>query len=433
MKKIVKQDMNFLENPIWATDPQDKRNSYEIELPTGLFTFFCDPELIPNDKDALFLYYFLHQLQILSGYGNQSKKLAVTINRAEMFKDLNIKASSYSYKRLEKTLEAWGKVYLTFENSFYEVRENKDNDKPEKVRTRKTKSFHILKSKNIYEEVTRVVKGDEKIIKRGNIKIIFDEDFVKAIDDSKFFQLLDLQVFASLKKPVARRLLEWLPKQFLRKSEVEQTAEKVFLKCRIKGKPVPSVVERKLKVVKNSLEEINKYEKNYIYSCETKACKKNRKCTLFVFTRKLLPQKLESPLFDPINEESLLKLVKGSERRKKGIRSLIRNKIKKYEYEFLAKNIIYANNNSNKNGKYQGFLLSAIDGNWGVDTEIMYSIKYDYKDGDIYLYKGKRCIVDGGNLYTHDEEDIRKGIYPKTVLHEVEFKKAIHDNSAIKE
>ncbi len=255
---IVYQDINFLENPLWVTDLRDKRNEFEVRVGNGSFLYKAQKDNIPNDMDAVFLYYFL-----LAAQQTGQRKLKIT--RYKVLKDLNYSTSKRSYERFETALRRWQEVSVRFVGSFYTVKKNKNPGKePEKIVRYLEKGFHILNYKIVKDKKAKNKSGREI----GEYEVTFDPDFFETMQESLSKRGIDLTAFVALQKPLARRLYEWLPKQFIRRSVYEIGAEKFFRKMRMSEKVYPSTINKRLASINSNLKRLNSLDGGFEYSVE---------------------------------------------------------------------------------------------------------------------------------------------------------------------
>ncbi|MGN7614688.1 replication initiator protein A, partial [Magnetococcales bacterium HHB-1] len=209
-KNIVKQDMNFSEFPLWLTNKDDKRSTIVINTNNGVYTLNANQSLgIPDSFDVLLLYYFLFISQ--KNRSNFDNAIEVTAN--DICKNLRIPKNSAKYDRIRKSLNIWAGVSVTFDGCFY-VGKNKYV----------SMGFHIFDY-----EIEEKISNNNNLSKRI-IKIEFNRNFIKTIGQSRFFQNIDLDLMIGLKRPLARRLYEYLPKQFLKKNTFSIGVDKLFPK-----------------------------------------------------------------------------------------------------------------------------------------------------------------------------------------------------------
>ena len=241
-KNIVKQDMNFLEFPLWVTDKRETQSSFVIEVKNGKYFFNANSEIgIPDSFDALILYYFLFISQ------NKNSR-SITFNKFEICKNLKLPKNSKNYNRIEKSLDIWGGVYIKFEGCFY-VGDQKYT----------SMGFHIFKHK------TKEKTGNKHNVIEKIIELEFDRDFSNAICDSKFFKNIDLNLWIALKRPLARRLYEYLLKQFINKGKFSISSEKLFPKIGLNIERYPSDTKKQMNSISVSVRKINEFDTKLDY------------------------------------------------------------------------------------------------------------------------------------------------------------------------
>ena len=236
-KTLLKQNSNLIEFPLYKTDNRDKRNVFEITTNRGKYTFQSGKNLIPDDKDALFLYFLLFLAQ-----KNNTNEINLTFY--EIIKSLNYPLNGKEYKRLELSLEKWLSVFIKFDNCFYQ------NGVHIKA------GFHILNYKI----------SDEVIDKKKIINISLDKDFLKMMRESNFFQEIDLSIYFKLKHPLSRRLYEYLSKAFINQKSFKISTKKLFDKIRIKLSQYPSEIKRKINSIEKALKRVNEFDSKKLYS-----------------------------------------------------------------------------------------------------------------------------------------------------------------------
>gem|GEM_PF-5989702 len=236
-KNLLKQNSNLIEFPLYKTDNRDKRNIFEINTNKGKYTFQSGKDLIPDDKDALFLYFLLFLAQ-----KNNTNEINLTFY--EIIKALNYPLNGKEYKRLELSLEKWLSVFIKFDSCFYQ------NGKYIKA------GFHILNYKI----------ADEVIDKKKIVNISLDKEFIKMMKESNFFQEIDLSIYFKLKHPLSRRLYEYLSKAFINHKSFKISTKKLFDKLRIKLSKYPSEIKRKILSIEKALKRVNDFDNKKLYS-----------------------------------------------------------------------------------------------------------------------------------------------------------------------
>ncbi|MGN7611963.1 replication initiator protein A, partial [Magnetococcales bacterium HHB-1] len=245
---MVKQDLNFAEFPLWVTNRREKPSTLVIDSENGTYTLDANQNLgIPDSFDALILYYLLFISQ-----KDRSRMLnTFEISAYEICKNLNIIRTPKNYKRIIKSLDIWMGVTAKFNGSFYIGK-----DRYVSV------GFHILE----YSIKEKLNKNDS--VHKREIKIKLNETLLLAIKQSRFFQNIDLNLMIGLKRPLARRLYEYLPKQFLKKNIFSIGIDKLFPKIGLIKRRYNSDVIRQIKSIQSAINQINIFDENYTYSIE---------------------------------------------------------------------------------------------------------------------------------------------------------------------
>ena len=259
---LVKQDVNFLENPLWNVDRQSSSAIFEIATAQGKYKYKAMPDNVPDDTDALFLYYLLFTVQ-------ETGKRKLKFKTHNVLKQLNMQTGLKYYKRFLTSLTRWKDVSVEFEGTFYiNQKEKNKNGQEVTIKRYVNKGFHILnyqysqESENSKQEKKKETRKYEK----HEFEVNFDDEFIQAIEDSGFIKYIDLKTFVALHSPLARRLYEWLPKQLISRDIFTARHDSFFLKMSVTCPNYPSDIERKLKTVITAIEKINKYDKKYDFS-----------------------------------------------------------------------------------------------------------------------------------------------------------------------
>lgn len=193
----------------------------------------------------------------------------------------------------------------------------------------------------------------------------------------------------------------------------------------------PSQLELKTKFENNEIDLYFNFE-------EIKDGRKVTEIKFIIFTKTLEPQKTIEILKkeDVINIaqvkkdqseigqnkliEQLIFLLSPDYREKKTIHTLIDKYFKKYGFEYVKRNIEYANQNSKKN--YRAYLDETLKKDYGLgfqeDQEQEKKVNFELKEGMFVEWQGIKCKIESGNVirpYSDEggsmpEGDIRKGI-----------------------
>jgi len=266
---IVRQDINFLENPLWSPDRKDNKPIYKVTNKNGTYTFIAMPDNIPDDTDAMFLYYFLLLAQ-------NSKSLKLELNTSSVLKDLKIQKSKRNYERLYTALERWKQASINFEGSFFKKEKDGSGEK-RKVYT--TEGFHFLEYKVNKKRVNKR--------RRHTFIVEINHRFFKAIEDTAFVNYININNFIDAKTPLNRRLYEWLPKQFIGRDVYRIGHIKLLEKLRITCPQYPSKIKRKLRSIQRSVERMSQLDDHYFYDMtyERKADAHTKVAFMITFNR----------------------------------------------------------------------------------------------------------------------------------------------------
>ena len=224
--ELVKQDINFLDKPLWFTDAKKEGIGLVWKDIDG-YEYRCCYKL-PDKVDMLFLLYLLLQSQ------RQDYKETIEISRYQILKACGLLKSStkHYYARIEESLERWTNITIAFHGTFY------DNKEYISI------GFHIIDSYKIDKE-TKLVS------------IRFNPEWLLKVKCSQFFKLLSFEYYKALKRPVSRRLYELLVKNFKGREECFYKLTTLGEKLTLTFKYASDV----LKAIKPAINEINKLAK----------------------------------------------------------------------------------------------------------------------------------------------------------------------------
>jgi len=225
-KKLVKQDQNLLEFPLWILDKK-KRDSHKFEMESkeGKFLMEFPSSSPPDSIDGLIL---LGLLKIA-----QSKKSkTIQLKRIDLLKLVGFAPTAHYYNRLWTSLKKWKQTTFEFHGAWYDGSKKK----------RGSQLFGILS----YAEYVEDEEAGGKTRNTKTLKVKLDEKFYDLIRDSRYYRLIDLDQYKQLRKPTSRRLFEILIKHLETANkwecEVKKLAEKLTL-----DEKYPSLILRRLK------------------------------------------------------------------------------------------------------------------------------------------------------------------------------------------
>ena len=314
MKNLVKQDINFLEYPLYGLNERAGKQDIEVILGKKKYELNVGYKT-PNSTDMLYLYYFMKRSQ----ENNFERK--IVLQRANIIKEVAPSDTTYYYKRLRDTLKVWRNIGLSFQGTFY------DGEKYQ------TLVFGVLD----YGEV----KDD------GTVHIAFNEIFLKILKETNFYRYIDFNELKKLRRPVSRRLYEILKKSKLPlKIEIKKLAQKLTL-----DRKYPSDIIIKLKPAVNEINKNTDFDILFSY-------KKNEiGKTICIFEKMATNNSFvieKNPVISNIPPEILNVLPQEYQ-----INSIY-HQIKPYfdDLDFLISNIKYANKNCTKS--YSVYLKLAL-------------------------------------------------------------------------
>lgn len=255
-KQTIKQNINFLEKPLWFPAERNRQTVYEMTDEHG---YMYESSMgIPSKVDMLILYYCLLE--------SQKKGFAAEIDVSfyQVLKGCGIKANNEKKSRMIESFSRWKRVTITFHGNFYD---GKDYH---------TVIFGILETAKVSQDKKRV-----------NIR--FNKDWLATIKDSNFFKLISFSDMKHLRSPVAIRLYEILSKSFYKREKWTIGAQKLAAKIPL-SEQYYSLIERKIRSSVNIINE--KTDLNLTFNSEKKS--KNDGVFTFQKVRKSLLEYMRS-------------------------------------------------------------------------------------------------------------------------------------------
>lgn len=249
VKKIIKDDINFLSFPNWVIDRRGRIKIWTIEKPHGKYEI-ASPFGLPQHLDKSIIYFLLYKL----GQEKTLNSYTLTTTRYEIAKNV-LGGTSFGknkYERIMFALKRWKALSINFNGVFYEG------------------DGHTIRYFSVIDEV--VLRKES-----GELTVRFNEAYVKQLEDSKFYKLVDFEVYKKLHKSSSARLYEILIKTFKERVEwainIQSLAESMTFEKRAGARDFfPSDV---LRYLKPSVNEINKKTDLFIdfyYNKETGVC-----------------------------------------------------------------------------------------------------------------------------------------------------------------
>lgn len=248
-KLIIKDDINFLENPNWIISERGKTKVHTLEKGKGKYEI-KSIEGLPNRFDKIVLYCLLYKLNELE---NNCDSIITT--RYDIAKNIFYKTTTMSkanYARIILALEKWKALSIKFEGIFYEG----DN--------------YTYRLFSVLDDVILNKETNELYIK-------FNQQYLKQIRESKFYKLIDFKEYRELTRPISARLYEILIKTFKERDnwyiDIKNLAEKLTLEKRpYRENYFPSDVLIKLRPGINEINKKTKLKIDFSYDAIREVC-----------------------------------------------------------------------------------------------------------------------------------------------------------------
>ena len=351
--EMVKQDINFLEYPIWHIDRKNQKGLIFQDIEGYIYRAGYK---VPTYLDIIFLYYLMYISQ------TQGWKKEIEITRSSVLRECGITICSFYTKRLEDSLERWSNISIKFEGTFYDNKEYL------------SLIFHVI-------DAWKIEKKNKKI------KIRFNDEWLLKVKESNYFKMLNLHELIKLRNPVASRLYEILIKTFQDRNIWEIDAHKLAKKLTLNKKYL-SHIKQKIKSA------VNKINSKTELKIDFEVRDKERGKAIFIFKNnkekmKQLSKNKKTSKKQKISKneiQQLLNFVRKDQRNDDLVKDIIKKYAQKKGYEYCLKNIIYTNKNSNEN--YKVYLLLSLENNYG-EFEYITNIKETKEEKNIKENKGE--------------------------------------------
>lgn len=219
---IVKNDINFLEYPIWVLSKVEG-NKVVIERENGTYTLKSS-ERLPTDTDVLLLYYLLSKVfDPVTG----KCSLGIETTRYDIAMNVYNTRNSYIYDRIIESLKRWSAIFICFKGLFHGGNGSG------------SMGFHFIES-------FKMNLGDNKL------SISFNREFINHLNTTKYFRYISFEELKKLKRPVSRRLFELLLKTFKDRDTWCVSTDKLTEKLTLSEK-YPSQLLKKLRPAINEI------------------------------------------------------------------------------------------------------------------------------------------------------------------------------------
>lgn len=328
-KKLVKQDINFLEYPLWFQDERLPEGFVWKDRDGFVYRAAYKP---PTRLDGLYLMYWM----LCSQQAGWAEHICVT-QRKNMTACGN-KPGKRNAERLKDACERWINVTVKFKGTFYDG-----------------KRYEILQFNII---------NDWWVDKTtGHLRIEFNKFWLEKVKHSNFFKLVDFDEIRRLRSPRSARLYELLVKNFQARDMLTIDAHKLAHKYPMPCKYVSQIIRD----VKAALDDITRNTSLQVnMSIEHYA----RGKAMLHFT-KLSGKALDQDTSDrspkpelPSGVRQLVCLLNEKNRREKAVIDLVTKAVRKYDANYVKRNILYANEKAEKN--YRAYLDRALKEDWGL-------------------------------------------------------------------
>ena len=249
-KKMVREDINFLEYPNWVLNRRSTTKIWTVERQNGKYEI-ASPSGLPSHFDKMVLYYLLYKLYLKTALETTS----VTTTRYEIAKNVlpdTRSVGNNQYKRIMLSLKRWTNLNIHFDGVFYEGDGHT------------VRFFHVIDDVKMQNET-------------GKITIKLNESYLKQLKETTFYIFIDFDQYKRLQKASSARLYEILLKTFKERNvwaiNIQLLAKKLTLDKRKKAKAYyPSDVLRHLKVAVNEINKKTDMHIKFEYNKSNQVC-----------------------------------------------------------------------------------------------------------------------------------------------------------------
>lgn len=185
----IREDINFLEYPLWVVSSKQTKNHLLQQQEHGSYEITC-PEGLPTRFDKVVLYFLLYKCF------QQKNDLKISTTRYEIAKNVLLQDKNFSqskYNRIMLALKRWQSTYIRFESIFF-TREGKNVSPYAAI-----KYFSILDSVVLNKET-------------NELTTVFNEHYMDQLVNSQFHRIINFHEYKLLTRPVSARLYEILLK-----------------------------------------------------------------------------------------------------------------------------------------------------------------------------------------------------------------------------
>jgi hypothetical protein len=338
-ERVIKDDISFLEYPNWIVAEREKTEEVIIEKEHGVYRLTTSADTLPDRFDKIVLYYLLCTLL----NDSQLKSTEIETTRYKVAKDIFYQTKNVGkseYDRIMRALKRWTGVFIEFDGVFY------DSDDYTK------RYFHIIDSVTLNEKTKK-------------LSIRLNGEYIKQLRETNYCKFINFDEYKRLRRPVSARLYEILVKTFKDRDTwqigIIKLAEKLTLEKRY-----PSQILEKLIPAVNEINKRTSLKIHLHYDKETHIC---------TFTK---VKQTDSPRSQDKSQETslpfednrfvaLTELLPKEHEGKKTILEVLNRTYQKHGFDYVARNIRYANRYCK--GNYRAYLTKALKEDWGVALE----------------------------------------------------------------
>ena len=380
MKKQLKQDMNFLEYPLWFQNSRMAKlrdEGYVWRDRKGfVFRTGYNP---PTRTDYIFLCYLLLKCQ------ESDWKEEIELTRYEVLQACGLNKGLKNYNRLEDSLTRWNMVGLEFRGIFYDGVEYQ------------IMQFGIVDDWDIEKQTNR-------------LRVRFNPKWLLCIKQSRFFQFIEFEDIKNLNSPLALRLYEILIKAFRGRNTWAINTLKLAAKIPMAQKYSSHILPK----IRIALDQINKHTSIKIFMTVHRP-ERGRAIITFHKDKKQVNQINDEKFSSVLIPEELISLI-SEEHCSDKVKKLIAYWLDEKNIDYVKCNIVYTNQHSNKKDGYCGYLARALEQDWGNGMVKRTKNTADNIKTDVPIkYKNQRFTIDGqtGSIFFPNNTCMPAGVVTK--------------------
>lgn len=242
--KIFREDLNFLEYPLWLVSKRDIGNTLRIKNGSGVFELESTLPL-PVRLDKVLLYYLIHNILT---HSKDAYHLEIT--RYAIAKAIFPNVQSFSnakYERIMVGLERLKNLCITYKDSFFEQC------------MLISKQITIIDSFFIDEESKR-------------LKIFFNHNYIDFLRQTKVYVYINFNEYRAFSRPVSLRLYEICLARFIYRPIFYIETDKIADLIPLEKRAYPSQIVAALKPAVQEINRISSMKIDFIYNKDLNLC-----------------------------------------------------------------------------------------------------------------------------------------------------------------